>query len=622
MKRKISLLGRIKEPKDLKGLTLEQLEALAKEIRAEIVNTCSNTGGHVAPSLGVVELTLALYKVFDAERDKIIWDVGHQTYTQKLITGRARRFKTLRMYRGISGFPKRSESKYDVFDTGHSSTSLSAATGFALARDFRGDTYKILSVIGDGSLGAGIAFEALNHIGHLKKDMIVVLNDNEHSIGESVGALSQYLNKVITTRTYNRFRDDLWKFLGRFPPYFRDRGRNIAKRLQEGLKGLYAPSIIFEELGFRYIGPLNGHKLGQLIDTFSRLREVRGPWFVHVVTKKGKGYEHAEKHPEMFHGIGQYCVQTGEAKKKSTSYTKVFGEAIVRLAKKNEKIVAISAGMTLGTGLKKFSQEIPERFFDVGITEQHAVTMAAALALDGYIPVCAIYSTFLQRAYDQVIHDVSLQNAPVIFAVDRAGLVGEDGPTHHGPFDLSYFSCVPNIVISSPRDGTELIALLKTAVLYRKGPFVIRYPRSSCMLGDEDPAPLPIGTWETLCKGRNLAIVAAGSMVEQAKEALAILKRKRVRPTLVNARFIKPLDRDMLDVIMRKHKLIITVEENACHGGLGSLVSEYCGEKNSKARVRCIGLPDSYVEHGARQILLNITRLNAEGIAERIASIL
>jgi len=618
----MSLLKMVKEPNGLKNLTLEQLDALAEEIRGEIVNTCASTGGHVAPSLGVVELTLALYRVFDAERDKIIWDVGHQTYAQKLITGRADRFKTLRTYQGISGFPKRSESKYDVFDTGHSSTSLSAATGFALARDFRGDSYKIVSVIGDGSLGAGMAFEALNHIGHLKKDIIVVLNDNEHSIGESVGALSQYLNKVITTRTYNRFRDDLWKFLGRFPPYFRDRGRNLAKRIQEGLKGLYAPSIIFEELGFRYIGPLNGHKLGQLIDTFTRLKEVRGPWFVHVVTKKGKGYEHAEKCPEVFHGVGQYCVESGEVKKKSTSYTKVFGDAIVRLAKDNDKIVAISAGMTLGTGLKRFSQEIPERFFDVGITEQHAVTMAAALALDGYIPICAIYSTFLQRAYDQVIHDVSLQNSPVIFAVDRAGLVGEDGPTHHGPFDLSYFSCIPNIVVSAPKDGTELVALLKTAVLYRQGPFVIRYPRSSCVLRDEDPEPLAIGKWETICKGRGLAIVATGSMVVQAEEALNILKRRRLRPTLVNARFIKPFDHELLDTLVKKHRVIVTVEENVSHGGLGSLVSDYCNEQNARVRVQSIALPNTYVEHGARQILLRITRLNAEGIAKRIISIL
>jgi 1-deoxy-D-xylulose-5-phosphate synthase len=618
----MSLLERIKKPSDLKGLSIDELQTLAQEIREMIIKTCACTGGHVAPSLGVVELTLALYRVFDAERDKIIWDVGHQTYAQKIITGRASRFHTLRTYKGISGFPKRSESKYDVFDTGHSSTSLSAATGFVLARDYRGEDYSVVSVIGDGSLGAGMAFEALNHVGHLNKDIIVVLNDNEHSIGESVGALSQYLTRVITTRTYNRFRDDLWKFLGRFPPYFRDRGRNLAKRLQEGFKGLYAPSVIFEELGFRYIGPLNGHRLGELIDTFSRLREMRGPRFVHVVTKKGKGYEHAEKCPEVFHGIGQYCVETGEVKKKSVSYTRVFGDAIVRLARKNDKIVAISAGMTLGTGLKKFSQEIPERFFDVGICEQHAVTMASALALDGYIPVCSIYSTFLQRAYDQVIHDVCLQNAPVIFAVDRAGLVGEDGPTHHGPFDISYFNCVPNVVISAPKDGSELISLLKTAVEYRRGPFVIRYPRSSCSLDDEDPPAVRIGTWELLEEGKDFAIIATGSMVEQAQGALAILKKRNLTPILVNARFIKPIDRAMLQKLIGSVQTIFTVEENTCHGGLSSTVHQYCGAQNSCVKVHCIGLPDGFVEHGARSILLKVTNLDAEGIASRITSVL
>ncbi|UCD20448.1 MAG: 1-deoxy-D-xylulose-5-phosphate synthase [candidate division WOR-3 bacterium] len=614
------MLKRIKSPRDLRGLSLRELETLAGEIRKEIIRTCACTGGHVAPSLGVVELTLALYRVFDAERDKIIWDVGHQTYAQKLITGRASRFNTLRTYKGISGFPKRLESKYDVFNTGHSSTSLSAATGFALARDYRGDNYDIVSVIGDGSLGAGMAFEALNHIGHLKKDVIVVLNDNERSIGESVGALSQYLNKVITTRTYNRFRDDLWKFLGRFPPYFRDRGRNLAKRIQEGLKGLVAPSVIFEELGFRYIGPLNGHKLGELIDTFSRLKEIRGPRIVHVVTKKGKGFQPAERNPETFHGIGKYCVETGEVGDKATSYTAVFGDTLVELAKANKKIVAISAGMTLGTGLKRFSQEIPERFYDVGITEQHAVTMAAALALDGYIPVCAIYSTFLQRAYDQVIHDVSLQNAPVIFAVDRAGLVGEDGPTHHGPFDLSYFGCIPNMVVSSPRDGTELIALLKTAVKYREGPFVIRYPRSSCTMRSVRPEPLVVGGWETIQQGRGFAVVAIGSMVEQAQGALSILKKRNLNPTLVNARFVKPIDKTLLNRLIGKVKTIFVVEENASHGGLGSTLQRYYGERDIRMRIHCIGLPDDFVEHGARKMLLRITKLDAEGIAKRIIS--
>ncbi|HEC79562.1 MAG TPA: 1-deoxy-D-xylulose-5-phosphate synthase [candidate division WOR-3 bacterium] len=617
------ILPRIKGPNDLKELTLEELSILAHEIREKIIEVCADTGGHVAPSLGVVELTIALYRVFDAEEDKIIWDVGHQTYAQKLITGRYERFHTLRMYKGISGFPKRGESKYDVFDTGHSSTSLSAATGFILARDYKGADYNVIAVIGDGSLGAGMAFEALNHIGHLKKDVIVVLNDNERSIGETVGALSQYLTRVITTKTYNRFRDDLWKFLGKFPPYFRDRGRNLAKRIQEGLKGLYAPAVIFEELGFRYIGPLNGHKLGELIDTFTRIKEMRGPRIIHVVTKKGKGYKTAEDKPETFHGVGPYCVETGDIKAKTRSWTSVFGDAIVELAKKNEKIIAITAGMCLGTGLKKFREEIPERFFDVGITEQHAVTMAAALALDGYIPICAIYSTFLQRAYDQLIHDVCLQKAPVIFAVDRAGLVGQDGPTHHGPFDLSYFRCIPGIVVSAPKDGEELIALLKTAVEYRDGPFVIRYPRGTCgPVDNTDPQTIEIGTWERLSSGKDIAVIATGSMVKEAQSAAESLRKKGISPIIINGRFVKPLDRKMLDELGEEVNKIITVEENTLSGGFGSAVNEYYTQNNASVKVHCIGLPDQFIEHGSRQILLKITGLDAEGIAEKILSIL
>jgi 1-deoxy-D-xylulose-5-phosphate synthase len=616
------ILKKIKNPNDLKQLSLDELLILAKEVRDEIITTCATTGGHIAPSLGVVELTLALYRVFNADRDKIIWDVGHQTYAQKLITGRNVTFHTLRTYQGISGFPKRSESKYDVFDTGHSSTSLSAATGFALARDSHGDTYDIISVIGDGSLGAGMAFEALNHIGHLNKDVIVVLNDNERSIGESVGALSQYLNRIITTRTYNRFRDDLWKFLGRFPPYVRDRGRNIAKRIQEGLKGLYAPAVIFEELGFRYIGPLNGHKLGELIDTFLRVKEMKGPRLIHVVTKKGKGYRPAEEHPEIFHGIGPYSVDTGDVKPKAQSWTEVFGDAIVRFAKQNKKIIAITAGMCLGTGLKKFREEIPERFHDVGITEQHAVTMAAALALEGYIPICAIYSTFLQRAYDQIIHDVCLQKAPVIFAVDRAGLVGADGPTHHGPFDLSYFRCIPNIIISAPKDGEEFLALLKTAIDHREGPFVIRYPRGVCCeIAHSDPAKVPIGKWEILQQGSDIAIMAIGSMVKEAESALVQLREKNKQPMLINARFAKPLDTHMLHSVIRKVKKIVTIEENTLCGGFGSAVMEFYEATGKPVEIYRLGLPDEFIEHGSRQILLKITGLDAHGIAKKISSL-
>ncbi|TET60016.1 MAG: 1-deoxy-D-xylulose-5-phosphate synthase [Candidatus Stahlbacteria bacterium] len=618
----MSYLKKIKVPNDLKKLTIEELHILAREIRDKIINSCAKTGGHVAPSLGVVELTIALYRVFNADEDKIIWDVGHQTYAQKLITGRYDKFHTLRTYKGISGFPKTKESKYDVFNTGHSSTSLSAATGFVLARDFKGENHNIISVIGDGSLGAGMAFEALNHIGHLKKDVIVVLNDNERSIGETVGALSQYLTRVITTKTYNRFRDDLWKFLGRFPPYFRDRARNLAKIMQEGFKGLYAPAVIFEELGFRYIGPLNGHKLDELIDTFTRVKEMRGPRFIHVVTKKGKGFEAAEKRPEIFHGVGSYCIKTGEVKSKTKSWTSVFGDAIVRLAKKNKKIVAITAGMCLGTGLKKFREEIPERFFDVGITEQHAVTMAAALAIEGFIPICAIYSTFLQRAYDQIVHDVSLQNLPVIFAVDRAGLVGEDGPTHHGPFDLSYFRCIPNIVVSAPKNGEEFIALLKTAINYRKGPFTIRYPRGACgNISNNDPKKIPIGKWEILRNGKDLAIIAIGSMVEECQKALSNLKAKGLRPILVNGRFAKPLDVKMLQDIIKSVDKIITVEENTLIGGFGSGINEYCSKIKALVKVYCMGLPDKFIEHGERHILLKVAGLDAKGITDKILSI-
>jgi 1-deoxy-D-xylulose-5-phosphate synthase len=615
------ILENIKNPNDLKELSLEQLQVLCQEIRNEMIQTCAKTGGHLAPSLGVVELTLALYRVFDAEKDKIIWDVGHQTYAQKLVTGRYGAFKTLRKHKGISGFPKRKESRFDVFDTGHSSTSLSAAAGFVLARDLNNEKYKIISVIGDGSLGAGMAFEALNHLGHLKKDVMVVLNDNERSIGESVGALSQYLTKIITTRTYNRFRDDLWMFMGKFPPYMRERGRNFAKRIQEGLKGLYAPAVIFEELGFRYIGPLDGHRLRDLIDTLTRVKDMKGPRLVHVVTRKGKGYKPAEDEPERFHGIGAYDVVTGREKLKQISYTEVFGDALLALARQNPKIVAITAGMCLGTGLSRFREELPDRFFDVGITEQHAVTTASALALAGYVPVCAIYSTFLQRAYDQIIHDVCLQKAPVIFCVDRAGLVGEDGPTHHGPFDLSFFGCVPNTVVSAPRDGEELIALLKTAVNYRRGPFMIRYPRGSCSgVRNADPTEIKIGTWDIIHEGgkSDLAILAIGSMVQKAVEALPLLQAKGFDPLIVNARFAKPLDAEMLKDLAKEHGRIVTIEENAVIGGFGSAVTDFCRSMSSGVTITAIGLPDNFVEHGPREVLLRTVGLDAQSIADRI----
>uniref|UniRef100_A0A7C4XA47 1-deoxy-D-xylulose-5-phosphate synthase n=1 Tax=candidate division WOR-3 bacterium TaxID=2052148 RepID=A0A7C4XA47_UNCW3 len=616
----MGLLEKIKKPEDLKKIPVSMLKELAREIREEIIKTTSQTGGHVAPSLGVVDLTIALYYVFDLEKDKVIWDVGHQSYAHKILTGRYKKFSTLRQYQGISGFPKREESRYDTFNTGHSSTSLSAACGFALARDFNKENYHIISVIGDGSLGAGMAFEALNHIGQLKKDVIVILNDNERSIGETVGALSQYLTKIITTRSYNRFRDDLWLFLGRFPPYFRDRARNVAKRIQEALKGFVSPAVIFEELGFRYIGPLDGHKIGDLIGTFYRIKEMKGPRIVHIVTKKGKGYKYAEEFPERFHGIGPYDPKTGEEIKSDVSFTNVFGEAMVRFARKNEKIVAITAGMCLGTGLKKFSCEFPERFIDVGICEQHAVTMAGALALAGFIPVCAIYSTFLQRAYDQIIHDICLQNLPVIFAIDRAGLVGEDGPTHHGPFDLSYLRIIPNIVISAPKNGEELVSLLKTAIEYRKGPFAIRYPKAICgEVKNFDQPGTNIGDWEVLKSGEDIVIIATGSMVIPSIRAVDILMAKGIKPTLINARYIKPLDNRLLEIIGNNTKKIFTIEENSS-GGLGWAVMDFYAQANKKIEIHTIGIPDRFIEHGKREILLKICGLDTEGIVNRIIS--
>lgn len=615
----MSTLEKVNNPQDLKGLSIEELEVLASEIRKLIIDVCSKTGGHVGPSLGVVELTIALHRVFNTPVDRIVWDVGHQSYAHKILTGRKDRFRTLRTYQGMSGFPKRTESCYDSFDTGHSSTSLSAALGLALARDFRQEKYKVIALIGDGSLGGGMAFEALNHIGQLKKDLIVVLNDNERSIGENVGALAQYLNRVITTRTYNRLRDDIWIASGRLPVPARDRVRLLARRVEEGFIGLVAPSIIFEELGYRYIGPLNGHHLDGLIKTFSRIREFRGPLFVHVVTAKGRGYKPAEDRPELFHGIGPFDKATGECPAGARSFTQVFGEALVELAADNEKIVAITAGMCLGTGLASFREKFPNRFFDVGIAEQHAVTMAAALALEGFRPVCAIYSTFLQRAFDQLIHDVALQNLPVIFAVDRAGLVGEDGPTHHGPFDLAFLRIIPNVTIMAPKDENELRRMLHAAVSHKGGPIVIRYPRGEAIGGGPvSTEKIEIGQAETIIKEGDIALIAIGTMVGEAVAAHGQLKKDGIKTSVINARFIKPLDEALLTSVARKAKKVFTIEEGSQAGGFGSAVLELLARYGLADKVRVIALPDRFVEHGARSTLLKNCGLSSGAIAKRV----
>jgi len=615
------ILEKIDSPKDLRGLSIKELEILASEIRERIIDVTSKTGGHVGPSLGVVELTLALHYVFDTPKDKLIWDVGHQTYAHKLITGRRDKFHTLRTYKGISGFPKREESIYDVFDTGHSSTSISAALGIVIARDLKGEDYKVIAVIGDGALTAGMAWEALNNAGQLQRDIIIILNDNERSIGESKGALAMYLNRIITGKFYNRLKADVWNLLGALPDNLTYKARRAARKIREGLKNLVVPGGIFEELGFRYIGPLDGHNLKTLIPIFERIRDIKGPVFVHVVTKKGKGYRPAESNPEPFHGIGPFDEITGEkVKDDSPTYSSIFGKTLVDIAKNDRRVIGITAAMALGTGLSEFQRVFPERFFDVGICEQHALTFAAGLALEGFKPVVAIYSTFLQRAYDQLIHDICLQNLPVVLAIDRAGLVGEDGPTHHGPFDLSYLRTIPNIVVMAPKDGAELRDMVYTAVKYDKGPIAIRYPRGS--IEGREPAgefkEIPIGRGEVIKEGRDGCILAIGSVVRIAYNAALKLEKEGIDLCVVNSRFVKPLDRELLSQLSQRFDKFFTIEENVVAGGFGSAILEYFVEKGMGKRVFQIGIRDEFVEHGERGILLKECGLSEEEIIKEI----
>ncbi len=623
----MAIMEKIDSPADLRRLGMGELSALAGEIRREIIEVVAKNGGHLAPNLGTVELTLALHYSFDTPNDKLIWDVGHQSYTHKLITGRREQFKTLRTYEGISGFPRRSESTYDTFNTGHSSTSISAALGLAAARDLKKDEYKVIAVIGDGALTAGMAFEGLNQAGHLKRDLVVVLNDNEMSISRNVGALSEYLRKIITTPIYNRLKDDVWELLGKLPRHLSERARDAARRVSEGLKNLVVPTILFEELGFRYIGPLDGHNVEDLIETFGSVKRLRGPMLIHVLTQKGKGYPPAEKDPSQFHGLGSFHIETGTPveSKGPPSYTEIFGRTMIELAEQDEKVIAITAAMPEGTGLTEFAERFPERFFDVGIAEQHAVTFAAGLALSGYRPVAAIYSTFLQRGFDQVIHDVSLGNLPVAFCLDRGGVVGEDGPTHHGAFDLAYLRLVPNMVIMAPKDEGELRDMLKTAVLYEKGPIALRYPRGKGVGVpiDREPRVLDIGRAELLREGEEVVILAIGSMVYPCIEASSRLEGEGIHPTLINARFVKPLDADLLHEVLKQARFVVTVEENNLPGGFGSGVIEFMGEDGlTGVKVLRIGLPDGRVEHGSRDILLDRCGLSSEKIAERVLKFL
>jgi len=609
-------LENINEPSDLKNLTPDQLVRLAADIRNRILDTVSANGGHLASSLGAVELTIALHRSFNSPVDKIVWDVGHQAYAHKLLTGRKDRFNQIRQYGGLSGFPDRSESPHDHFGAGHASTSISAALGMAKARDLAGEDYYVVAVIGDGSLTGGMAFEAINHAGQLGCRMIVVLNDNGMAISPSIGALSKQFSRLRFTRRYYKARKEASNIVNRMP--MKRQFLQVLSTLEKGVKGMIIPSMFWEELGFTYMGPVDGHDIAELEAAFNRAKGYdKRPLLVHVVTIKGKGYSPAEDDAVGYHGLSPNSTDTVKA----PSYSEVFGRAMLHLAKDEPRLVAITAAMTEGTGLNIMSRELPQRVFDVGICEQHAVTFAAGLAAQGFIPVVAIYSTFLQRALDQVIHDVCIQNLPVVFAIDRSGIVGEDGKTHQGSFDLSYLSFIPNMVVAAPKDENELRHLLYTAVRARR-PFAIRYPRGRG-LGvplDKDLKEIPIGKWEILRRGNDAVILAAGCSVSYSLSAAEKLAKSGIECTVVNSRFIKPLDSDLISTLAGKHKHFVTVEENAVSGGFGSAAARLIRQANPDARVECIGIPDEFVAHGSQAVLRAKYKLDADGIAQRIAS--
>ncbi|MGE5507120.1 MAG: 1-deoxy-D-xylulose-5-phosphate synthase [Chitinophagales bacterium] len=617
----MSILESIERPSDLRRLSADELTSLAAEVRETLVRTVAQTGGHLASNLGVVELTLALHLAFDSPRDKLIWDVGHQSYVHKLLTGRRAAFSTLRQYDGVAGFPKRAESEHDLFETGHSSTALSAALGMAIARDLRGERHQVVAVVGDGAMTAGMAFEALNQIGHLKKHVICILNDNEMSIAQNVGAMSAYLARLRMDPTYTRAKDDLEYLLKRIPA-IGPRMARVAERVKDSLKYLLVPGMLFEELGWSYFGPFDGHNLPRLVQAFREAKEYEEPVLLHVLTRKGKGYEPAERDSSRFHGTAPFVAETGEPRSKSSapSYTDVFGEALVALAQQDPRLVAITAAMPEGTGLAKFGRAYPDRFFDVGIAEQHGATLAAGLAAAGLRPVFAVYSSFLQRAYDQVVHDIALQNLPVVLGVDRAGLVGEDGPTHHGAFDLSFLSHIPNLTVMAPRDETELQRMLATA-LQLQAPAAIRYPRGAGPGRIADPPdlrPLPVGKGEVLRRGPAAALVALGTMVEVAEEAAELLAREGLEVTVVNARFCRPLDEDLLLEVAEATGRLVTLEENTVRGGFGAQVLEVLSARGAQVETLVLGLPDEFVTHGARGKLLELVGLTAPQVAQRV----
>lgn len=613
------MLENINTTKDLKSLSYKDLYILSDEIREYIIDIVSKNGGHLASNLGTVELTIALHRVFNSPEDKIIWDVGHQCYTHKILTGRKESFKSIRTYKGISGFPKRSESEHDIFETGHSSTSISAALGLAKTRDLKGRDYSVVAVIGDGSLGAGMAYEALNNAAGLKTNLIVILNDNKMSISKNVGSLSDYLGRLRTGKLYFKIKREIEHLLNKIPiigkPLYR-----AAFKIRDLLKYLVVKGIVFEQLGFKYIGPIDGHNIESLERIINNAKLYKNhPVIIHVVTKKGNGYNIAERKPDKYHGIGPFTVETGEEKSNGNgkSYSTVFGEKITKLAEKDEKILAVTAAMPDGTELKSFAENFQDRFFDVGIAEQHAATFCAGLAAGGYKPVFAVYSTFLQRAYDQILHDVCLQNLPVVFAVDRAGIVGSDGETHQGLFDISFLRSMPNISIMSPKSGAELENMMELAFTLNM-PVAIRYPRGEAAKFEIEEKPVIYGKGELLTQGKDAIIIAEGTMVKTAMTVYRILKEKGIELTLANIRFIKPLDEELLNYLYELNVPIYTVEDNVLYGGLGSSVLEYYSTKEECRHVKIFAHKSGILEHGDKNNLLKLAKLDCETIGEQI----
>ena len=612
------VLEKINQVNDIKKIPPEEYEQLAEEIRQFLITKISQTGGHLASNLGVVELTMALHLCFDFPKDKVVWDVGHQSYTHKLLTGRKSGFDELRKYGGMSGFPKRKESDCDCFDTGHSSTSISAGIGLVAARDLCGGDEYVISVIGDGALTGGMAYEALNNASRLKKNFIIILNDNNMSIAENVGGMSEYLNGLRTNEVYTNFKSGVEQSLNRIPG-----GNHLANQLKKtksGLKQLFIPGMFFEDMGVTYLGPVDGHDIGKLQEVLKKAKRVKGAVLVHVLTKKGKGFVPAERHPARFHGAEPFDIETGlpKNKRKKANYQDVFSTCMVKLGQRNEKVVAITAAMPDGTGLKRFKNIYPERFFDVGIAEEHAVTFAAGLAAGGMRPIFAVYSSFLQRAYDQVLHDVCIQNLPVVFAIDRAGLVGSDGETHQGIFDLSYLSSIPNMHIMAPKNKWELSDMLKFAMEF-DGPIALRYPRGEAYDGlREFRHPIVYGKSEILYEEEDIALLAVGSMVKTAEVVRHRLKEIGYSCTLVNARFVKPIDTDVVKELAKDHRLIVTMEENVRSGGYGEKVRDYVQEQEIPVHVLTIALPDEYVEHGNVALLYEEVGIDAESVTKRI----